>query len=267
MRDEDLFALLSSNDPAVFEAIRAEIGTRLNALFAKLLFIARKRASDLDSEEVRQNVMNKAFEILADQHLGKEPAYRFDPALAPFDAWLFNLMGGAGTRGIIDTMRSARRRDYIRLQFVDNAQALDEAAQEHTSGGRWKRAGTFTSLRQTGDEIDSSDIDVRELLSTLSPRESLILRLEIGLEPNETLCISRLRDIVGASGFNPDEELGILKRALGSELIGKAITQKGLATLLGLSTRSIRKLTSAACQKLRSKYFAGDLSMHTKRSA
>ena len=258
MNDLELFDLLCGKDPARFDELRDEISARLNAMSRVMIATAQKRAPDLVAGEVAQNVAVKAAETLFDQFNGKNVGYRFDPKLAPFNPWIFNMMGGAGTRGVIDSMRAAHKRESTRLQGFDSEEALDHTIQQHHSGARWHHGGSGSSVLRTDSFDIDGDFDARDLLSTLSPRENLIMRWEIGLDQFDVMEAYQLRQVVKDCGFTMAEEDDMMRRALMEGFSQTRRKQERLAWLLDLSTRSVRALKASACAKLKQRVFEGE---------
>jgi hypothetical protein len=80
-----------------------------------------------------------------------------------------------------------------RLVASISEEALDHAIQQHHSGARWHHGGGGSIVLQTdGFDIDA-DFDARDFLSTLSPRENLVLRWDIGLDQLDGMEAYQLR--------------------------------------------------------------------------
>jgi RNA polymerase sigma factor (sigma-70 family) len=251
--DAGLFALISSGGgPTKFDNVHRAIGARVVEAYQLMLNAARKRAPDFDPREVVAETVADALEVLHDQFNGVAVPYRFDPALAPFDAWLIGMMGGGRTRGVIDTMRKRRHRDKARLALCDSPDVLDDYSQQAQSGSRWNGQ---PAIGEPAEEFRLDRRDVRELRSFLSPREKLILRL--ALYKDKKLPVQKLRVIVKSSGFAPEDAHLLMQNALAGGIGATTIQQKQIADILGVSERTVFTLRTKVYEKLRHKYSVG----------
>jgi RNA polymerase sigma factor (sigma-70 family) len=248
--DGALYALVSSGGPTNFDEFHGAVCSRLTRAYGLVVAVAHKRAPDFEAREVASETVVRALDSLHEQFNGNEVTFKFDPALAPFDAWLLKVMGGEkGNRGVIDTMRQSRRRYDARVALRGSSDELDAHSQQALAGTRWNGQRTAT---EPASEFRLERSEIRELRASLSHRERLVLRLT--LSQGRRVSLQKLRGILRSSGFTLEEELAVMQRALACGVSNELIQQVHIARILGLSTRQVRNLLTSAYEKIRERY-------------
>ena len=245
-----LYALISSGGPTNFDEFHGAVCSRLTRAYGLVVAVAQKRAPDFEPREVASETVVRALDLLHEQFNGNQVTFKFDPALAPFDAWLLKVMGGErGNRGVIDTIRQSGRRYVARVALRGSSDELDAHSLQIVAGARWNGQPTAT---EPASEFRLERSEIRELRASLSQRERLILRLT--LSQGRRVSLQKLRGILRISGFTPEEELAVMQRALACGVCNELIQQDHIARILGLSTRQVRNLLTSAYEKIRERY-------------
>jgi hypothetical protein len=178
MSDHELWELLSAGGPNDFDRFRHGIGGRLHEMRAQMMRMARRRAPDLEAEEVVSETVKAVLARTFDQYVNKTGGFIFNPELAPFVGYVAANMGGSwGLFGVIDTLRQRKRRKEVPCESndVDNI-VVDQ-----------------------GNESP----DFQELLAPLTPEENLVLRLEFRVGEHDGPVLHWVRDAMIAAGFDP----------------------------------------------------------------
>jgi hypothetical protein len=236
MSDDELWNLLCNGGPADFDHFSKGIGKRLHDMRSIMMRTAHKRAPDLDAEEVVSETVKVVLTRAFDQFVNKDGDFVFDPRLAPFEGYVSANMGGTIRKGVVDTLRQQKRRRDERFE---------------SRGEIESDAVGFVEI-----EADASDPpDVQQLLSPLTCRENLVLRLEFRIAEHDGPDFKWVREAMIAAGYDPSSIAGMIKRAVEAGVCGAKIKQRDVSLLLGVSARSVRNTKMRALKKLKAKLF------------